>query len=159
MEGLAFPRLIVVVGRSHNDIYAPDIHSITEMSVQRLILSQNYSDRRILLYCKLERHASFRKLLREGNCHRGLGIKLKVAEPVGLLVVYVCVGPRHDILHELVRPETIDLVGHVYLVDEVVITVQACRISLAFRVLDRDRSSPEIGKLSRRIPRICSQNS
>ena len=82
----------------------------------------------------------------EGDADGCMGVELVGAQSVLILIVDIGMYALHHLLHEFLGTELEDLVGHVDLIDIVVIAVQSGRIGLVGRVLDDYGSLSEIGE-------------
>ena len=87
----------------------------------------------------------------EGDADGRMGVELVGAQSVLILIVDIGMYALHHLLHEFLGTELEDLVGHVDLIDIVVIAVQSGRIGLVGRVLDDYGSLSEIGERCARV--------
>lgn len=86
-------------------------------------------------------------ILREGQRNRRACIALVVAQAILNLVAHVGVQALDYVAEEVLRAETINLVGHIDLVDEIIVTVETCRIAITtLWILDDNGRRAEIYK-------------
>ena len=144
----ARPRLAPVVGTRHQYPLAADGQRVVQPHLIALPgggqpPESGKRHRRIVLGRHHERDVPFGQQVDEGDVHRRQRIELVHAQPALHTVVHVGVQALHHLAHQPFGTELENLVGHVHLVDIVVVAVEPRRGGLVGRVLDDDRDGAE----------------
>ena len=102
----------------------------------------------LILDAQIERDVCFGRCIGKADSHRSRSIEFARAQSVLVLIAHIGMHAANHLLHEFLGAELQDFVGHIDLVDVVVIAVKPGRIGLVGGVLDDDRSLTEIGERS-----------
>ena len=149
------PGIVIEIGGCHHHLALLQGHGLVHthgLATDRFAIDNLlYADMLLVHGRHIERHVCAGQCIGEAYLDRRLGIELNLAEAVGLLVTDISIESFNHIGHQLLGAELQQFVGHIDLVDEVVITVKSCRGCLVGGVLDDNRCLAEIDKRRRGI--------
>lgn len=144
----AYPRLAVEVGGGNHHPSAPQGEGVVHLHGEALLVffagQVGEQHRAVVLGHQPESDVTALRGIGKADLHGRLRIEFVAAQPVLHTVTDVGMQPLHHLSHQSLGAELENLVGHVHLVDEVVVTVQPCCGGLVRGVLDDDRGRAEI---------------